>query len=237
MDNQSNGVAKSLMSAVSTLIALQITTLLVAVGGGAYFLRALKQDIALLASNAGRPDVPENVQDWRALIREHNAVQGPEDAKVILIEFSDFQCPFCKQYSDGTRNELVTRYGDDVRMVFKHLPLQQIHPQAMTAAIAAQCARREGKFWDAHERFFAQPEALSVESLISVGKSLGLSSSYDDCVVHQETRGEVERDLEDALEAGIQGTPTFVVNGKVLVGAQSPNAFRAAFEQAGLHTN
>ena len=233
MDNQIN----TLTSVVSTLIALQIVTLLVVVGGGVYLLRDLKQHVSAVTTSTDRPSAPESVEHWPTLVREHNAAQGPRDAGVLLIEFSDFQCPFCKRYSDGARRELIARYGDDVRMVFKHLPLEQIHPQAMSAAIAAQCAQREGRFWEVHERFFAQPDALDVEAVIRVGESLGMGSSYVDCVMRQDTRREVEQDVEDARQSGIQGTPTFVVNGKVLVGAQSSSAFRAAFEDAGLGAN
>jgi len=228
---------KSLMSAVSTLVALQIFTLLVILVGGYYMLHDLKQHLSEVASASGRPAVPENVEDWQSLLRPHNATQGPEDAEIVLIEFSDFQCPFCKRFTDGTRRELVEEFAGDVRWVFKHVPLEQIHPQAMGAAIAAQCARREGRFWEVHDRLFAQPDALSVEELIRVGESLGLSRSYADCVRNEETRQEVEQDVEDAFEIGIQGTPTFVINGKVLVGAQSARAFRAAFEQAGRTTD
>ena len=230
MDNQ----IKNFTSVVSTLIALQLLTLLVVAGGGIYAFRDLKQQMAQLPSSGGRPPVPQNVDDWQTLTREHNATQGPANATVVLIEFSDFQCPFCKRFTDGTRGELVAQYGDTVRRVFKHLPLDQIHPQAMKAAIAAQCAQREGKFWEAHDEFFAHPTALTTEELIGVGESLGLGSSYADCVRNEETKPEVEKDIQDAAKIGIQGTPTFVVNGKVVVGAQSAAAFRAAFEQAGL---
>ncbi len=228
---------KSLTSAISTLIALQLVSLLVMVGGGFYVLGDLKQYVMTNASNSSRPSPPKNVDNWQALLRDHDAVQGTADAPVVVIEFSDFQCPFCKQFTEGTRHELVQRFGSNVRMVFKHLPLQPIHPQAMTAAIAAQCAQREGKFWEIHDRFFGQPDALNVASVISVGESLGLGSSYANCVTNEETRREVEQDVEDASDAGIQGTPTFVVNGKVLVGAQSTAAFATAFKQAGLALN
>jgi len=119
-------------------------------------------------------------------------------------------------------------------MVFKHYPLEQIHPQAMTAAIAAQCARRQGKFWEIHERLFSQPNALDVESVVVIGESLGLADGYAECVLSEDTRAEVEQDIQDAMQVGVQGTPTFMVNGKFLVGAQSEAAFEAIFEEAGL---
>jgi protein-disulfide isomerase len=165
--------------AFSTLIALQIVTLAAVVGGGFYLFRDLQQQIAGIGARA--PSAPANVEDWQELVRNHNAAQGKADASIVMIEFSDFQCPFCKKYSEGTRREIVARYGSDVRMIFKHLPLTNIHPQAMTAAIAAQCAQRQGKFWEVHDRFFAQPDALSVDALVDIGASL-VNADYADCV-------------------------------------------------------
>jgi protein-disulfide isomerase len=216
---------------ISTLIALQIVTLAVVAGGGFYLFRDLQQQIAGIATGARAPSAPANVNDWQGLVRDHNAAQGKEDAEIVLIEFSDFQCPFCKRYSEETRRELAAQLGGDVRMVFKHLPLTSIHPQAMAAAIAAQCANRHGKFWEVHEQFFAQPDALSLDRLLSVGTSLGLSAEYAACVTNGETRTEVEQDMADAAKIGLQGTPSFVINGKVLVGAQSATTFRSVFDE------
>jgi protein-disulfide isomerase len=194
----------------------------------------LKGYLSTVASASGQPSTPERVENWQTFVREHNAAQGREDAAVVVVEYSDFQCPFCKRYADETRRQIAARYGDKVRTVFKHYPLEQIHPQAMTAAIAAQCARREGKFWEIHDRFFDRPDALDVASVIEVGESLGLSGRYAQCVTHEETRAEVEQDIQDATKVGIRGTPTFIVNGTLLVGAKPEAAFESLFEEAGL---
>src|SRR5690606_3481520 len=225
---------QKLISAVSTLIALQGVTLATVVGVTWYSHNALKEYVSTAASAGSQPSTPQPVENWRAFVREHNAAQGREDATVVVVEFSDFQCPFCRTYSDETRRQIVARYGDRVRMVFKHYPLEQIHPQAMTAAIAAQCARRQGKFWEIHERLFSQPNALDVESVVVIGEYLGLADGYAECVLSEDTRAEVEQDIQDAMQVGVQGTPTFMVNGKFLVGAQSEAAFEAIFEEAGL---
>jgi protein-disulfide isomerase len=225
---------QKLISVVSTLIALQLVTLATVVGVTWYSHTELKQYVAELGAVGGQPSTPKPVSNWAAFVREHNAAQGREDAAVVVVEYSDFQCPFCKKYSDETRRQIVAKYGDKVRMVFKHYPLEQLHPQAMTAAIAAQCARRQGRFWEVHERFFGRPDALDVQSVIGVGKSLRLSDSFASCVLNEETRGEVEQDMRDATEVGVRGTPTFMVNGQFLVGSQSASAFESIFEQAGL---
>jgi protein-disulfide isomerase len=227
---------KKLNSVISTLIALQVATVTSVVGMTWYSHKELKAYVASVVNAAGQrqPSTPENVEDWQDLVRQHNAAQGPATAQVVMVEFSDFQCPYCKRYNDEIRTRIAAAYGDDVRMVFKHYPLDQVHPQAMTAAIAAQCAQREGKFWEIHDRFFDQPDALDVDSVIAVGEELGLSESYANCVHNQETRPEIERDIQDAQEAGVQATPTFMINGRFLVGVQSEAAFRSAFEEAGL---
>ena len=224
---------QKLLSVVSTLIALQIVTLATVVGVTWYSHNDLKQDLSRVASSRGQPSPPVPVGNWRAFVREHNATQGKEDAAIVVVEYSDFQCPYCKKYSDGTRRQIADQYGDKVRMVFKHYPLEQMHPHAMTAAIAAQCARREGRFWDIHDRFFSQPDVLDVDSVVAIGKSLGLSDRYAECVIGEETRAEVEQDIRDATEVGVSGTPTLMVNGEFMVGAQSVSAFRSMFEKVG----
>jgi protein-disulfide isomerase len=228
---------QKLISVVSTLIALQLVTLATIVGVTWYSHEDLEQHLTQLADAGGQRSAPKPVENWEPFVREHNATEGIEDAAVVVVEFSDFQCPYCKKYSAETRRQLIAKYGDQVRMVFKHYPLEPIHAQAMTAAIAAQCARREGKFWEAHARFFSQPNALDVTSLIAVGEDLGLSDDYAECIINEETRAEVEQDMRDAAEVGVRGTPTLMVNGEFLVGAVSEVAFRPLFEKAGLTTD
>ncbi len=225
---------KRLTSAICTLIALQVATLITIVGLTWYLYGDLTMRITTAAAGSGRANPPEAIAEWRYLERAHSPAQGPGDAEVVLIEFTDFQCPFCKQFSEGARQRIADEFGADVRMVIKHYPLEQIHPYAMTAAIAAQCAHREGRFWDVKTRFFERPDALDVEDVLRAGEELGLSSSYFDCVRNEETRSEVEQDIADALEAGVPATPTFVINGRFLVGVQSPATFRSAFIDAGL---
>jgi protein-disulfide isomerase len=225
---------QKLTSVVSTFVALQVVTLATVVGASWYSHNELKLQISRITSSTGQARTPVHIENWASQTREYNAVQGREDAAVVVLEYSDFQCPFCKKYSDETRQQISAEYGDKVRMVFKHYPLTQIHPQAMTAAIAAQCAKRQGKFWEMHDRFFGQPNALDVESVIAAGKSLGLSDNYVECVRKEETRGEVEQDMRDAMEIGVQGTPSLLVNGELLVGAQSEATLKHLFEKSGL---
>jgi protein-disulfide isomerase len=137
---------QKLVSVVSTLIALQIVTLAAVVGVAWYSHSDLKEHLSSANGIGVRTKTPDTVENWASFVRDYNAVQGKEDAAVVVVEYSDFQCPFCKKYSEETRSRIAAKYGDKVRMVFKHYPLEQIHLQAMTAAIAAQCAHREVSF-------------------------------------------------------------------------------------------
>jgi protein-disulfide isomerase len=153
------------------------------------------------------------------LIRPFNPTYGPEDAPVTIIEFSDFQCPFCKRFHDTTRGEILRKYQGKVRFVYKHFPLEQIHPSARDAAIASQCAFRVGKFWELHDRIFEKQRDLSKEALLQWGKELALPANYTVCLTKQETSAEVDQDFKDGLEVGVRGTPTFLINGRILSGA------------------
>lgn len=190
----------------------------------------------------------DSVEEYSSLVRELAAngsfaildepvdvsdavIEGNPDAKVMVAEFSDFQCPFCKQFAATTRRELVAEHGDDLRFVFKHFPIERLHAEAVAAAVAAQCAARLGRFWEAYERFFEDPANLHTDALRAFGEELGLGAGYAECVSEAQTREEVELDIEDGLSIGVQGTPTFVINGRLVVGAR-PSTIREAVSAA-----
>jgi hypothetical protein len=225
---------RKLTSVVATLVALQFVTLATVIGLSLFLRYELKQYVSDFSGIARQTTAPDSIENWQGLVREHNAARGDENAAVVVIEFSDFQCPFCKQFTDGTRRELMDKYGDNLRMVFKHYPLEQIHPHAMTAAIAAQCARRHRMFWEFHEALFGQPDALDVASIIRLAETLDLPDGFAECLISESTRAEVEQDIRDALEAGVRGTPTFIINGEVLAGSPSETVFTSAIRRAGL---
>lgn len=221
---------KQLTSSISTLIALQILTLIVIIGGSWFLYNDLKSElISSINSTDAKPGEPSVIEDWKNLIHAHNAVTGPENSEIVIIEYTDFECPFCKKHAESTRNQILENYGDSVRIVFKHFPLEAIHPKAKQLAIAAQCAVRDGKFWEIQEIFFKQQTTVDTNEILDIGKSLGLGEGYVDCVINEMTLPEVEQDIEDGLKNGIEGTPTFVVNGKVLVGAAPFRSFENEF--------
>jgi protein-disulfide isomerase len=150
---------------------------------------------------------------------------GPEDAPVTIVEFSDFQCPFCRQAS-ATVYSLVEKYPEEVRFVYRHLPLDGLHPRARAAAEASACAADQGLFWEYHDRLFANPQAFSDEDLRGHAREIGADGEvFDACAEQREHAARVEADTAAAAELGVTGTPAFVVNGILLYGLQSEDTF------------
>lgn len=170
-------------------------------------------------------------QNWKSLLRPYNPVLGPEEAPVTMIEFGDFQCPFCARHYLSNHEPLLKKYEGKIRYVYKHFPLTQIHPQAMIASIAAQCAHRQGRFWDYHDLIFRYQQELSEGRLLEWGKKLGLGESFEKCLKERATQAEVEQDLKDGMGAGVRGTPTFFINGRVIPGALPLSTFQEAIDQ------
>ncbi len=157
---------------------------------------------------------------------------GPTDAQVTIIEFSDYQCPFCKRYVDETLPLILDTYGDRIRYVFRDFPIEQLHPQAMLAAQAAQCAFEQGKFWEYHDMLFQNQGALDTKNLKEYAVKLGLDqATFDGCLDSGEYFQEVQEDFDDALTHGVTGTPTFFINGHKFVGTQSFATLQIIIEQ------
>ena len=160
-------------------------------------------------------------------IRKDDPARGGSRAAVTVVEFSDFQCPFCSRAVQPVK-ELESAFGSDVRVVWKHLPLS-FHPNAMPAAIAAEAARQQGKFWEMHDKLFANQQALSEAAYVQYAKELKLDlARFQATLKDPATRKRVDEDAAAAGAAGVTGTPTFVVNGEVVVGS---NALRPAVER------
>jgi len=151
--------------------------------------------------------------------------KGPEDAVVTIVEFSDFQCPFCQRVVP-TLDQVVAKYPTQVRFVYRNLPLNSIHSRAQAAAEAAACAGKQGSFWDYHDLLFANNRALSDADFEKHAADLGLDmAAFRQCVQDRETQQAVEADLAAAQSLQISGTPSFFINGIPLHGAQSLEAF------------
>ena len=162
---------------------------------------------------------------------EDAPVRGPADAPVTIVEFSDFECPFCKQ-AHPTLKQLLERYPGKVRLAYRDFPLDSIHPQARRAAEAARCAQDQGKFWEYHDVLFTQSPQLALEDLRRYAGQVGLDvTTFDGCLAAGVHKATVQRDLDEGNRLGITGTPAFFINGRTLSGAQPLDAFTRLIDQ------
>jgi protein-disulfide isomerase len=174
---------------------------------------------------------------WMAALREKYAVttmlepprvqvaadgfptKGPVEAPVTIVEFSDFQCPYCSRIAP-TLKQVTDKYPSDVRFVFRQYPLNDIHPNAQKAAEASLCANEQGKFWEMHDAMFANQRALGVEELKASAVGLGLdAAAFDACLDSGRMAPVVAADLQAGSVAGVSGTPAMFVNGRFVSGA------------------
>ncbi len=152
-------------------------------------------------------------------------VKGPAGARVTIVEFSDFQCPYCA-VAVTKLNELMQAYPNDVRLVFKQFPLE-IHSTAATAAAAALAAHRQGRFWPLHDKMYSEFRHLSRSSILDWARQLGLNQAqFQTDMDSAATQVAIQHDLDDGINAGVQGTPTVFVNGKKYQGSLELEAFR-----------
>jgi protein-disulfide isomerase len=170
-------------------------------------------------------DVKVLLEPYRVPVEVGSApVRGNPKAPVTVVEFSDFQCPYCVR-ARPTVNRVRETYGDKVRWVFRHFPLD-VHAQAQKAGEAAACAGEQGRFWEMHDLLWANPAKLQVADLRAHATTLGLDAAkFGQCLDSGRFAGLVEADLQAGQGYGVSGTPAFFVNGRPLVGAQPFDAF------------
>lgn len=144
---------------------------------------------------------------------------GPKAAKVVIVEFSDFQCPSCGQAYPVVK-KIISDYGDRIRFVYRDFPLVDVHPQALQAALAADCALEQGKFWEMHDKLFENQENLTEADLKRYAVQLGLNSvQFGSCLGTNKYLTEVQDDYNAGITAGVEATPTFFINGSLVRGA------------------
>ncbi len=174
--------------------------------------------------------IPTNIDRVRVPYDGDDAIYGAADPLVTIVEFSDFQCPFCGQFA-GTLHELVRTYPKDVRLVFKQFPLP-MHPSAPLAGQAAIAAGEQRMFWEMHDRLFANRNALSRDDLLGHAKSLGLDvDTFAKALEAPETKDRLAREQALGRQLGVSGTPAFFVNGRPNSGAMDPAALTGLIEQ------
>jgi protein-disulfide isomerase len=156
--------------------------------------------------------------------------RGPANAPIELVEFSDFQCPFCQQ-ANPTVERVLKTYGDKIKFVYRHYPLPS-HPNARPAAEAASCAGEQGKFWEFHDRLFANPSQLTDAALKEHAAALSLdTTAFNKCFDSHQMTPRVDTDVQEAESVGVTGTPAFFINGRPLEGAQPFDAFKRVIDE------
>ena len=160
------------------------------------------------------------IQPPRQDLTATRLVRGKSDAKVTIMAFSDYQCPYCIR-SEPILAEVLGRYPEDVRLIHRHFPLDSIHPYARPAAEATMCADEQGKFWEFHDAIFARGGRLTDESFAEIGAELELDGeSLAACIGDRRHQAFVQNDFEEGQAAGVTGTPAFFVNGIAIKGAR-----------------
>jgi protein-disulfide isomerase len=204
------------------------------------------------ATPTPQPTAAPAAIDMKALASNDPAI-GPVDAKVTVIEFTDFECVFCGAAA-GTHTELIARFkasdptweaaepklvelakAGKIRLVVRDFPLTNIHPNAQKSAEAAECANQQGKFWEMHDKLFKSQTALAVTDLKKYAAELKLDTAkFNDCLDNGKATAEVQADQADGLKVGVGGTPAFFVNGEFIEGAQSFSAFQTILTKYGV---
>ncbi|MFA5129418.1 MAG: thioredoxin domain-containing protein [Patescibacteria group bacterium] len=204
-----------------------------AAGAGSQVAAAANQPSAAAPTNpsaqqpsAAAPSAPP------AAVSNTDHIRGNKDAKVTLIEYSDYECPYCQKH-EVTIAQILKDYPNDVRLVYRYFPLSSIHPNAERAAVAAECAAKQNKFWEMHDKLFQLGEAqtLDAASIKQAAQGLGLNANdFNKCLDGNETINIVNAEYQEGTNAGVSGTPATFVNGTMVEGAQPYSVFKAAID-------
>jgi len=205
--------------------------------------QAVQEIRALLQGSGVAPNVPPaNL----TVSVDDDPFKGENHAKLILIEFSDYQCPFCGRFFQETLPAIEKEYVNTgkLKYVYRDFPIESIHPDAFKAHEAANCAGEQGKYWEMHDRLFQNQNQLGAAELPKHGEAIGLKAAeFEQCLKSGKQGTEIRRDMEDGQKAGVQGTPTFFLglqepDGKtikvlrMIVGAQPYGQFKEAIDRA-----
>jgi protein-disulfide isomerase len=173
------------------------------------------------AQPSGQPAQPQAQAASVRPIQEGEPLRGNPEASIDIIEYSDFECPFCLRHVD-TMNQIVTEYGDQVRLAYRHFPLLSIHSEAQKAAEASECAEEQGKFWEMHDKIFeaAAVKTMSVTTWKQYADDMGLDTGqFNECLDSGKYAQTVTDELAEGQAAGVQGTPATFINGQMISGA------------------
>ncbi|MEK7464963.1 MAG: DsbA family protein [Patescibacteria group bacterium] len=186
-------------------------------------------------AGGGAPNQTQSGGQTPADLSDDDPVLGNPDAPVTMIEFSDFQCPFCGRFWQQTLPAIKAKYIETgtVKFVYRDFPISSIHSEAEKAAEAGECADEQGKFWEYHDRIFQGQDELGEASLKRWAAELGLNAAqFNTCLDSGKYTDEVAKDFQDGQAAGVTGTPTFFINGQSVVGALPFAQFQTILDAA-----
>ncbi len=205
-------------------------------------LSSLNEIKQLLAANAAVRPSPQPPAPPSALATQHEIFRGESGASVAVVEYADFECPYCGQYEREVYPQISKDYiqTGKVKYFFRDLPIP-MHPHAMVAARAAHCAGEQGKFWEMHDSLFAKQNAIRDVDMPGRAQELGVDSAkFSECLSSDRYTAQINKGMEEAQKMGIEGTPTFfvgkvdpngeVTNLKMIIGTRPYDAFKAVIE-------
>jgi protein-disulfide isomerase len=207
-------------------VGVLVASALAALAGWALFRLAERRGDGAAPAAPTRLDPPVD--------RAHDHIRGPIDAPLTLVEYGDFECPFCGD-ATGVVEELRERFGDRLRYVFRHLPLRDVHPSAQLAAEAVEAAGAQGRFWEMHDRLFSHPERLEFDDILGDAQALGLDvERLAEDVRDSVHAAGIQADVESAERSGVRGTPAFFVAGRRHDGPHDTETLAALLEESGV---
>jgi protein-disulfide isomerase len=163
---------------------------------------------------------------------DDDPILGSENALITIIEFSDYEYPYCRQWHSEVYSQLIDTYGDQIRFVYRDFPLESIHPNANSAAQAANCAHEQGVFWDYHDMLFSNEKGLGSTAYLEYASQLEIDqAAFQECIETNRYQAEVQADFEFAADLGVRSTPTFFINGIAVVGAQPFEIFQQVIDR------
>ncbi len=181
-----------------------------AIIGGAIIYTNSNQSTSSIASSGEQKKILK--------LNEQDHIKGNPEAKITILEFSDFECPFCAKFSQSV-NQVMKDYPDDVNWVYRHFPLS-FHKESRPSAEASECAAEQGKFWEFHDGLFTNQSGLGKEFYLTLAKDLELDlDSFEECFSSRKYKDRVENDYQEGINLGIKGTPGNFINGGSLGGA------------------
>ncbi len=227
MQNNEQNNPKQRNISVPTAIIVAGLLIALSIFGSNYFSKTKTNESASIktAGNTAGNDSPTSDQGLDSSptvqidVLKNDRVRGNFDAPVTIVEWSDFQCPYCSRFHE-TMKQVMTNYPDQVRWVYKHFPLDSIHPYAKKAAEASECAADQGKFWEYADELFKNQSSINQEYFSKAAEEIGINTNqFNQCLNSGKYKTKVEADYQQGIKSGVRGTPGNFINGRSVPGA------------------